>query len=69
MKQLGLVFLMFAGENGGVFPPPDPNNYWGEPLRDIVDIIDEETGEYTLRLFIAGEESGAPIPEEGGEGE
>lgn len=30
MKQLGLVFMMFADENGDRFPPGAPNRYWGE---------------------------------------
>ena len=30
MKQLGLVFLMFADEHGGQLPPGAPNEYWGE---------------------------------------
>jgi len=30
MKQLGLVFFMFADENGGKFPAGAPNHYWGE---------------------------------------
>lgn len=31
MKQLGLVFIMFANENKDAFPPGCPNDYWGEP--------------------------------------
>ncbi len=30
LRQMGLIFTMFADEHGGLFPPPDPNNYWGE---------------------------------------
>jgi prepilin-type N-terminal cleavage/methylation domain-containing protein/prepilin-type processing-associated H-X9-DG protein len=32
LKQLGLVFIMFADEHNGFFPPNDPNDYWGEPI-------------------------------------
>ncbi len=31
LKQMGLVFLMFAGENGDMLPPGAPNQYWGDP--------------------------------------
>jgi len=30
MKQLGMTFLMFAGEHNGQFPPGSPNAVWGE---------------------------------------
>ncbi len=33
MRQLGMSFMMFSDENGGVFPPTDPNDYWGDPDR------------------------------------
>lgn len=31
MKQLGLVFIMFANENKDAFPPGCPNDFWGDP--------------------------------------
>jgi prepilin-type N-terminal cleavage/methylation domain-containing protein/prepilin-type processing-associated H-X9-DG protein len=31
LKQLGITFIMFAGEHKGVFPPGHPNHYYGEP--------------------------------------
>jgi prepilin-type N-terminal cleavage/methylation domain-containing protein/prepilin-type processing-associated H-X9-DG protein len=30
LKQLGLSFIMYAGENGGVLPPGATNRAWGE---------------------------------------
>lgn len=35
LKQLGLIFLMFAGENNGRLPNGSPNQYWGEVLPVI----------------------------------
>jgi prepilin-type N-terminal cleavage/methylation domain-containing protein/prepilin-type processing-associated H-X9-DG protein len=31
LKQMGLAFLMFAGENKSAMPPGNPNKRWGEP--------------------------------------
>ncbi|MCP4640316.1 MAG: type II secretion system protein [bacterium] len=31
LKQMGLVFVMYANEHGDMLPPGDPNNYWGDP--------------------------------------
>jgi prepilin-type N-terminal cleavage/methylation domain-containing protein/prepilin-type processing-associated H-X9-DG protein len=31
LKQLGLTFIMFAGESDGKFPAGHPNHYYGEP--------------------------------------
>ena len=31
LKQLGITFIMFAGENKGVFPAGHPNHCYGEP--------------------------------------
>lgn len=31
LKQMGLTFIMFAGEHNGGFPPGHPNHYYGEP--------------------------------------
>jgi len=31
MRQLGFSCQMFADDHGGLFPPCDPNDHWGEP--------------------------------------
>lgn len=31
MRELGIMFHMFANEHQGQFPPGAPNGYWGEP--------------------------------------
>ncbi|MBN2310206.1 MAG: DUF1559 domain-containing protein, partial [Candidatus Hydrogenedentes bacterium] len=31
LKQMGLVFIMYANENNDVLPPGSPNGYWGDP--------------------------------------
>jgi len=32
LRQLGLVFLMYANENNDAFPAGAPNDYWGQKL-------------------------------------
>ncbi|MFA6239361.1 MAG: prepilin-type N-terminal cleavage/methylation domain-containing protein [Candidatus Hydrogenedentales bacterium] len=32
LKQLGLVFFMYAGEGSDLLPPGAPNGYWGEQI-------------------------------------
>lgn len=51
MKQLGLVFLMFADEHGGQLPAGAPNQYWGEDwVNYIYDNVDL-SGSYPKNLI------------------
>jgi prepilin-type N-terminal cleavage/methylation domain-containing protein/prepilin-type processing-associated H-X9-DG protein len=51
MKQMGLVFLMFADEHGGQLPPGAPNQYWGEQWADYTYDNVDLSGNYPRNLI------------------
>lgn len=52
LKQLGLVFAMFASEHNGELPPGAPNDYWGDRTLDWADDDTAMTpGVYSGRLM------------------
>lgn len=40
LRQMGLVFLMYANENSDMFPPAHPNGRWGEAEYWTADLAD-----------------------------
>ncbi len=45
LKQMGLVFIMYANENHDLFPPGSPNQLWGEEQ------LPTPTGSYPRQLI------------------
>ena len=50
LKQMGLVFIMFANENGDKLPDGAPNHFWGEENYDPYPSLPMD-GEYPRQLM------------------
>ena len=51
LKQMGLVFMMYANESHGKLPPGAPNGYWGEPGIDYQTVSESPYDWYPRRLM------------------